>query len=46
MIINFLLETFFQERGEGGGGWRRVLQIFQKVFRSPGDHGPKYLMAQ
>ena len=25
---------------------RRVLQIFQKIFRSPGDHRPKYFMAQ
>ena len=32
--------------GGGGGGDRRVLQIFQKEFRSPGDHRPKYFMAQ
>ena len=25
---------------------RRVLQIFQKLFRSPGDHRAKYSMAQ
>ena len=30
----------------GGGGGRRVLQIFQKIFRSPGDHRPKYFMDQ
>ena len=29
----------------GGGGWS-VLQIFQKNFRSPGDHRPKYFMDQ
>ena len=29
----------------GGGGWR-VLQIFQKKCRSPGDHRPKYFTAQ
>ena len=29
----------------GGGGWR-VLQIFQEIFRSPGDHRAKYFMAQ
>ena len=31
------------------GGWEvgwRVLQIFQNIFRSPGDHRPKYFMAQ
>ena len=28
-----------------GGRGRRVLQIFQKNFRSPGDHQPKYFMA-
>ena len=27
-------------------GGRRVLQIFQKHFRSPRDHRPKYFMAQ
>ena len=27
----------------GEGGWR-VLQIFQKNFRSPGNHRPKYFM--
>ena len=27
-------------------GSRRVLQIFQKKFRSPGDHRPKYSIAQ
>ena len=26
-------------------GWR-VLRSFQKNFRSPGDHRPKYFMAQ
>ena len=25
----------------GGGGDRKVLQIFQKKIRNPGDHGPK-----
>ena len=30
----------------GGGGVRRVLQTFQKHFRSLGDHRPKYFMAQ
>ena len=25
---------------------RKILQIFQKIFRSPGDHRPKYSMAQ
>ena len=29
-----------------GGRGRRVLQIFQNIFRSPGDHRPKYFMAQ
>ena len=29
-----------------GGGDRRVLQIFQKKFRSPGGHRPKYFMVQ
>ena len=29
-----------------GGGSRGVLQIFQKIFCSPGDHRPKYFMAQ
>ena len=27
-------------------GGRRVLEIFQNNFRSPGDHRPKYSMAQ
>ena len=27
-------------------GGRRVLQIFLKIFRSPGDHRPKYFMVQ
>ena len=27
-------------------GDQRVLKIFQKIFRSPGDHRPKYFMAQ
>ena len=27
-----------------GGGWS-VLQIFQKLFRSPGDHRAKYFIA-
>ena len=27
-------------------GSQRVLQIFQKKIRSPGDHRPKYFMAQ
>ena len=27
-------------------GGRRVLEIFQNIFRSPGDHRPKYSMAQ
>ena len=27
-----------------GGGWS-VLQIFQKLFRSPGDHRTKYFIA-
>ena len=30
----------------GGGQARRVLQIFQNKFRSPGGHRPKYFMAQ
>ena len=30
----------------GGGGGRSVLQIFQKIFRSPGYHRSKYFMAQ
>ena len=30
--------------GGGEGGW--VLQVFQKTFRSPGDHRSKYFMAQ
>ena len=29
-----------------GGGEQRVLQIFQKIFRNPGDHGAKYFMTQ
>ena len=37
-------------RGVGGGvGGRRILQIFQKKkkkIRSPGDHRPKYFIAQ
>ena len=32
--------------GAGGRGGQRVLQIFQKIFRSPGDHRPKYCMGQ
>ena len=28
-----------------GGGWR-ILQIFQKIFRSPGDDRPKYFMVR
>ena len=28
------------------GGGRRILQIFQEKFRSPGDHRTKYFMAQ
>ena len=39
--------------GEGGGGrWGEegwsggFLQIFRKIFRSPGDQRPKYFMAQ
>ena len=36
-----------QEGGGEGVGGQRVLQIFQKKFRSPGDHhSPKYFMAQ
>ena len=27
-------------------GGRSVLQIFWKIFRSPGDHRPKYFMSQ
>ena len=27
-----------------GGGLLKVLQIFHKIFRSLGDHRPKYLM--
>ena len=27
-------------------GGRSVLQIFRKIFRSPGDHRPKYFMTQ
>ena len=27
-------------------GARRVLQIFQKIFRNPGDYRPKYFMTQ
>ena len=27
-------------------GERRVLEIFQNIFRNPGDHRPKYFMAQ
>ena len=51
----FLLLTliFIQFQGKGayiksvgGEGGRRVLQIFQKNFRSPKDHRPKYFMAQ
>ena len=29
-----------------GVGEQRVLQIFQKIFRIPGDHGAKYFMTQ
>ena len=29
-----------------GNGGRSVLQIFQKNFRSPGDHIPKYYVVQ
>ena len=28
-------------RGKWRGGDRRVLQIFQKRIRNPGDHGPE-----
>ena len=43
--------SMLEEEGMGagrgwGGGRRRVLQIFQKKLRSPGDHRPKYFMAQ
>ena len=31
-------------RVRGGGGGQKVLQIFHKIFRSLGDHRPKYLM--
>ena len=31
---------------EGGDVRLRVLQIFEKTFRSPGDQRPKYFMAQ
>ena len=27
-------------------GGRRVLEIFQNIFRSPRDHRPKHFMAQ
>ena len=30
----------------GGGRGQRILQIFQKNFRSPGNYRPKYLKAQ
>ena len=32
--------------GWGRGGVQNLLQIFQKQFCSPGDHRPKYFMAQ
>ena len=31
--------------GQVGEGGRRVLQISQTNFSSPGDHRPKYFMA-
>ena len=46
---NKAIVTFVEAKGEyikyvvGG---RTVLQIFQKIFRSPGDYRPKYFMAQ
>ena len=58
MIIKYILRSTykntkrFEKRPKGGyikyvggGGWR-VLQIFQKSFRSPGEHRLKYFMAQ
>ena len=39
MSFNFRERTL--SMWEGG---RRVLQIFQKIFRSPGDYRPKYFM--
>ena len=42
-FINIYLESVNQVCRRGG---RRILQIFQKLFRSPGDHRPKYFMAQ
>ena len=30
----------------GGGGGRRILQVFLKKIRSPEDHRPKYFIAQ
>ena len=32
--------------GEGMLGGQRVLQIFQKIFRNPGYHRPKYFIVQ
>ena len=52
LILYFLLNVDATEKRSGiclknyvGGGGRRVLQIFQKKFRSPRDHRPKYFMA-
>ena len=56
LILYFLLNVDATEKrsgiclkkyvgGAGGGRGRRVLQIFQKKFRSPRDHRPKYFMA-
>ena len=41
---NYYAAKAFRECSEAGG--QRILQIFQKTFRSLGDHRPKYFMAQ
>ena len=46
-IVHFLL-VFFRGRTLSGyeGGTGGFYNFFQKTIRSPGDHRPKYFMAQ
>ena len=41
-FVNLLKVAYIKYVGKGGS--RRALQIFQKNFRSPGNHRPKYFM--
>ena len=46
-IRTFLLQMYLRERTLSmEEGRRRVLQIFKKIFRRPGDHRFKYFMTQ